>query len=139
MKRYLLKLMAMCFLFVMTFNVISMAKNNRDTTFDFTLGVFQKNSYTSNRTKEDRSSAYSKCSYVGKGRIRVWLQRNTGVNVTEGGDYLLGGGDTVCIRNNAYERYGRCSVRLVVETERPQAVRINTRGVWSPDSIGCAP
>ncbi|MBC1483823.1 DUF2712 domain-containing protein [Listeria sp. FSL L7-1509] len=110
------------------------AANYSDTKFSFTLGRLGGNDYTGARQKQNATSSYVKLKSIGKGSMDAWILKSNGANVRSK-QVTVTQGRSKKITNYAYEKYGKCKVKLAAETSKTQLVRVSATGVWSPDSI----
>ena len=116
------------------FSGVVFANNHSDTGWSATLPRFQGNYYTGARKKTDTSSGWVTLGAIGKGGINAWMQLANGTEVNSPKRNLHVGQGRY-ISNYAYEWYGATNVRMAIESDYVNVVRINASGVWSPDSI----
>lgn len=103
-----------------------LANNHSDTGWGGILPRAQGNFYTENREKQDKTSAYIKLDYCGKGGIRSWVQMSDGTEVDSPKVNVLVG-QSRKISNYAYERYakyGKVYVRLAIEANFLLLIRL---------------
>lgn len=132
MKKRILSILGITCMFLGT--PLVLANNHSDSKWSFTLPRYQGNCYTGARMKEDKSSAYLKCTSVGKGAVQGWLQMANGKECRSP-KRVCYEGHSIKIPNYAYEEHGRSKVRMAIESSYWNPVQISAKGYWSPDSI----
>lgn len=115
----------------------ALAGNYTDTPFYFEFKDWSVNStaQTENREKQDATSSYMKCNYVGGSyTYQGWVEKFDGMDVSGGNKYTFNDNTTHYMINYAYERFGKVNVHIKAKTGF-NPVRVAAGGVWSPDSI----
>ncbi len=110
------------------------AANTKDTKFDFVLGKFGGNDYSSAREKQNKTATYVKLTSIGKGKMNAWILKSNGASVRSP-KTIVKMGEEKFLTNYAYEDYGVCDVKLAGETEKVEFVTLSAVDVWSPDSV----
>lgn len=112
------------------------ASNYSDTPYYFDFASWKSNSYqqTADRQKQDNSSAYMHCDYVGGDyKYTGWVEVGS-TDVSGGNYYSFGDNTTHYLTNYAYERYGSVNVHIKANIGFVP-VEVYAGGLWSPDSV----
>lgn len=57
------------------------AENTMDKKFDFVLGEFEGNDYSSAREKQNKTSIYVKLTSIGKGKMNAWVLKSNDASI----------------------------------------------------------